>query len=151
MQALIADQNRIKKDVDNLLACLSTINQLEMEAWKIYYGCMEITRTETIKNEQGEDVYEKVVEELETPLDPKTKLDAWEKIRQCNLDRAKLLQLLNPTQVTVEKMIYINQQLPVFLNKVLDLTLQYVPIEKQGEFLNQMEQMNMEGQDGPTT
>ena len=144
--SIMATKAKIEKDVDNLLQALDTINQLEMEAWKVYYGAQQIVRREKKKDaETGVETEEEVVDEYQTPLEPKTKLTALEQIRQCNLDRAKLLKLLNPTQINIEKMTYINKMMPVLITQVIEIAREFIPADKQLEFLSKMEQVDVEG------
>jgi len=145
--SMLATKNLIEKDVDSLLRALETINQVEEETWKIYYGNVQV---ETIgpdtKDAEGNDVpgVSTVVNAI-IPMDSKTKLDALEKIRQCNLDRAKLLKLLNPTQVNIEKMVYVEKMMPVLIRQVIDVAREFVPADKQLLFLEKMDTVNIEG------
>lgn len=122
-QRITANKELIKQDVDNLVMALDHIHQLEIEAWKIYSGYREVVA------ENGD------ITVIELPMDDRTKLDAWEKIRQCNLDRAKLLKLLNPASVNIEKLSYVNVQIDGILEQIVNLTLQYIPEDKKVEFL----------------
>jgi len=140
-QFVAANKTLVKKDVENLLTALDQINLLDEEAWKIYYG--ENAPLVDIKigtDENGKAIMAK----KKMDVNPRTQLDALEKIRQNNLDRAKLLKLLNPSQITVEKMVYIEKMMPVVINKLINITLEYVPDNKKVTFLERIKTLDLD-------
>jgi len=118
-QRILANKNLIDKDIDALLKALYNISEVDEESWKIYYEAK----------------------------DDQTKLQALEKIRQNNLDRAKLLKLLNPSQVSIEKLVYIQNLIPIMVEKIVNIAINYITDkDKQIEFLGRVKDTDIEGE-----
>lgn len=133
-QRLLANKQLIDKDIKNTLKALERLNEIDEELWNIYYG----TKKRKIKGTLGEQV-------IEEDYDPQTRLQALDKLRQNNTDKAKLLKLLNPTQINVENLVYVEKMVPVLVNKMINIVLEYVPKEKQVELLEKLKVIDMEG------
>jgi len=135
---LLSNKNFLDKEIENVLKALQNLSDLEEESWKIYYKQVEI-RDSNNGNILG---YKETDSEI--------KLAVIEKIRQINQDRAKLLKLLNPTQINIEKMVYVEKMVPVLINKIVNVVLDYVPKERQVELLERLKiiDIDKEVQDG---
>ena len=129
IQRLLANKQLIQKDVENLLRSLQILEEIDLECWKIYYE-------EKVEYKDGV--------EHKVPVNNNTKLEALEKIRTNNKDRAQLLKLLNPTQISIEKITYIENLVPVVIQKYTDIVLEFVPKEKQVELLEKLKVINIE-------
>jgi hypothetical protein len=137
---IAGNRGMIKKDIENLLKSLEQISLLDEEAWKIYYGDEYTAPVVVGQDANGNNITE--MRQIPVPL--KIRLDALEKVRQNNLDRAKLLKLLNPAQITVEKMVYIEKMMPVVINQLVNLTLEYVPENKKMVFLERIKALDID-------
>jgi len=135
---LLSNKNFLDKEIENVLKALQNLSDLEEESWKIYYKQVEI-RDSNNGNILG---YKETDSEI--------KLAVIEKIRQINQDRAKLLKLLNPTQINIEKMVYVEKMVPILINKIVNVVLDYVPKERQVELLERLKiiDIDKEVQDG---
>jgi len=131
-QRMLTNKNFLDKDIDNTLNALQNLNDLEEETWKIFYKQVAV-RDSNNGNILG---YKE--------SEPEIKLAVVEKIRQINLDRAKLLKLLNPTQINIEKMVYVEKMIPMLINKVINITLEYVPKERQVELLEKLKAIDVD-------
>jgi hypothetical protein len=129
---LLSNKNFLDKEIENVLKALQNLSDLEEESWKIYYKQVEIR-----DSNNGNIIGYKDV-------DSGTKLAVIEKIRQINQDRAKLLKLLNPTQINIEKMVYVEKMVPVLVNKIVNVVLDYVPKERQVELLERLKVIDID-------
>lgn len=115
---IISNRKLIHKDVKNILKSLEVLNDLDKETWKVYY---------------------------EEAVTAKEKLMALEKIRQNDENRTKLLKLIDPGKINIEKMVYIEKVMPIMINKFLNVVLEYIPDkEKQKELLNRINAIDIE-------
>jgi len=131
-QRILSNKSFLDREIDNTLKALQNLSDLEEESWKIFYKQVEI-RDSNNGNIVG---YKEADSEI--------KLAVLEKIRQINIDRAKLLKLLNPTQINIEKMVYVEKMMPVLINKVINVVLDYIPKEKQVELLEKLKIIDIE-------
>jgi uncharacterized protein YerC len=137
---LLANRELVDKDLENLLNALRSLEQIDEECWKIYY------EDAVAVDKLGMVVKDSIGNPIRIEQDSKTKLEALDKIRQNNLDRAKLLKLLNPTQINIEKLVYVEKMMPVLVNKMIDLVILYTPKEKQVELLEKLRAIDIEGE-----
>jgi len=135
---LLANKDLITKDLEGLLQSLKTLNEIDEECWKIYYS------THIVKDKEGKILKDDKGVVITKEMAPEIKLQTLEKVRQNNLDRAKLLKLLNPTQINVEKLVYVEKMMPVLINKVINVVLDYIPKEKQVEVLEKLKIIDIE-------
>ncbi len=131
----LAYQEKIDKDVDNITSTLESLRAIDEECWKIYYS----TNRVPVAGPAGVTVYKEV------PIDPQTRLQALDKIRQNNLDRARLLKLLNPQQINVEKIVFAKTAIAVIVEQLVNVVLDFIPKEKQKEALEKLKAIDVEG------
>jgi hypothetical protein len=131
---LLANRDLIDKDLDNISKALQSLQEVDEECWKVYYGTNKVTKIGSVGP---------IVEDV--PYDPQTRLQALDRIRQNALDRAKILKLLNPTQISIEKLVYVEKMIPIMVEKLVNVVLEYVPKEKQIELLEKLKTIDVEG------
>ena len=83
-------------------------------------------------------------EVVDVPFDPQTRLQALDKIKQNSIDRAKLLKLLSPKKISVTNITYIENLVPILVNKMINVVLDYVPKEKHIELLDRLNIIDIE-------
>jgi len=133
---LLANRELIDKDIENISKALETLQEVDEECWSIYYGTTKVSKPSSVAGlHRTEDV----------PYDPQTRLQALDRIRQNVIDRAKLLKLLNPTQINVEKLVYVEKVIPVMIERVVNIVLNYIPKEQQIEVLEKLKAIDIEG------
>ncbi len=129
-----SNQKLLDENISASLDALKRINELDEEVWSIYYGKRKVV----VKGTGGIER----IEEVE--YDPLTRLQALEKIRQLNVDRARILKLLNPTQINIERLVYVEKMIPVLIERVVNVALEYVPKEQQEELLTKLKAIDVE-------
>jgi hypothetical protein len=133
---LLANRELIDKDIENISKALETLQEVDEECWAIYYGTNKVSKPSSFPGQNR-------IEEV--PYDPQTRLQALDRIKQNVIDRAKLLKLLNPAQINVEKLVYVEKVIPVMVEQVINIVLNYVPKEKQVEMLEKLKAIDVEG------
>ena len=133
---LLANKYLIDKDIDNMVKALEQLNEIDKECWKIYYK----KKKRKVEGSFG-------IRIIEEETNPQIKLQALDRIKQNNLDRSKLLKLLNPTQISIEKVVYIEKMIPVLVDKMVNIVLPYIPKEKKLEVLEKLKVIDIEEAD----
>lgn len=134
-KSLSSNQKLVERDIEATLAAIYNLDQMDEEYWSIYYQ----TTKKTEKSALG------TTHIIEAPQDAKVRLEALSNIRENVKVRSQLLKLLSPQQITIEKLVYIQNLLPTVLENYTTIVLQYVPQEKQVELLTKLQEVRIEG------
>lgn len=141
----LKDEEMIKNQIKALSNSIAQINKIDEECWSIFSGIKKITRKVKEVDSEGKEIVREVVEEIESIPDARIQLEALEKIRQNNLDRAKLFKLLGTGDLIINNNINQTQTVIKFITtKIIPLALQFIPDENKKDFYDKLKEIDFE-------